>query len=1028
MPLSEIVYEVEMDASNLIRSQQDINNRLDQMEGKLRKTDATVGKFSGTLSKLAGVVAGALSVQAVSSYADAWATLSNKLSNSIRTGEQLADVTERVFKITQDSRASLQSTATLYSRLERGTRGYGVSTNDLIKITETVNKSFAISGATIAETESAIIQFAQGLASGTLRGEEFNSVSEQGSRLMVALADSLGVTIGELRVMAAQGKLTTDVIIKGLLSQGDKIAAEFAKTVGTIGQAMQTAGNNITKFVGESTTVKSTVSIFNSAIITLSENIDKVGAIIATVAAVIGSRYVGALTMAVAANVKLAATSYQVASAQGALAVASKAASGALALIGGPVGAAMLAGIAVFYFFQQAQQAKDEANDLADSLSGLLDKFKDMNSIQLASQVSKLELALPLLEEQAAEKKKQLDKINSSMVERERVIKRYGSNTRMGRNAQKALNNERHRANIIAEESAKADMRLSQTKNTANIGQAQLNGTMKTGTDLLGGNGQAVGNTTGIYRNFGRVLGDVTEEKEKFNHTSLMIKRDPKLQEMLEDLYKEGEALDEVNLKRREQLRIEQEFRRQGADENTIRIARENAGAIYDKRQAEMEANKETQSTAKVESQAAEEEKRRVKQLQELKDAISVTTLETKGLNREAAILEATQKLGAGATQQQIASMTALAGEEFDIHQLAKDKKAALDADSVANAVKLRNDDLAQLDRQLKAGDITFEQSQRRRLEIAGQYSKAIAEAAALKAITPRQENAAMIDPVQALANENARKLELIKQFEADKTITEQQAGALRNAAATQYEKQRQDAIWSMWSQQNEVNGFLASSLDSLASRSTNALTGLITGSQTASEAMANLAATITQEAVGALVKMGLQAVKNMIIGQTAATAATTATVAQALTVGSAWATPAALASLATSGANATPASAGITSVVGTANAMAVAGARKNGGPVSAGSMYRVGEGGKPEIFQSGSGRQYMIPGDNGKVISNSNMQSGNGIQLTVAPVFNIETGGGDFSQQDARVISNMVKSQVYGLVTDMQRQGGQLS
>lgn len=69
-----------------------------------------------------------------------------------------------------------------------------------------------------------------------------------------------------------------------------------------------------------------------------------------------------------------------------------------------------------------------------------------------------------------------------------------------------------------------------------------------------------------------------------------------------------------------------------------------------------------------------------------------------------------------------------------------------------------------------------------------------------------------------------------------------------------------------------------------------------------------------------------------------------------------------------------------------------------------------------------------MIPGDNGKVISNSNMQSGNGIQLTVAPVFNIETGGGDFSQQDARVISNMVKSQVYGLVNDMQRQGGQLS
>jgi len=85
------------------------------------------------------------------------------------------------------------------------------------------------------------------MASGALRGDEFNSVNEQGNRLMIALADSLGVGIGELRNMAAQGRLTTDVIVNGLLSQGNNIGKEFAKTTSTISQSMEIAGNNVAK-------------------------------------------------------------------------------------------------------------------------------------------------------------------------------------------------------------------------------------------------------------------------------------------------------------------------------------------------------------------------------------------------------------------------------------------------------------------------------------------------------------------------------------------------------------------------------------------------------------------------------------------------------------------------------------------------------------------------------------------------------------------------------------------------------------
>ncbi|EHI0278385.1 tape measure protein, partial [Escherichia coli] len=227
-----------------------------------------------SLSLVAASLTAYLSVSAVASYAEAWTVLNNKLSNSVRASESLVEVTERVFNISQDTRSSLDATATLHARLERGTRQYNTSAEDLAKLTTIINQGFIVSGATAQEAENAIIQLSQGIASGVLRGEEFNSVSEQGSRLMVALADSMGVSIGQLRAMAAEGKLTTDVVVNGLLSQGAAIGEEFSKTTQTMSQAMQKAGNNVTKFFGESSTVKTFTSVFNDSVVTISENLD----------------------------------------------------------------------------------------------------------------------------------------------------------------------------------------------------------------------------------------------------------------------------------------------------------------------------------------------------------------------------------------------------------------------------------------------------------------------------------------------------------------------------------------------------------------------------------------------------------------------------------------------------------------------------------------------------------------------------------------------------------------------------------
>ncbi len=323
--VGDIEYVIKADTAQLLRADKQVRDVTEGMDTGFKRADKAASSLSssfGNLSRVAASLMAILSVQQVSQYADAWTTLNNKLANALRPSEQLVDVTERVFNITQQTRGSLDATASLYTRLERATRQYGTSADDLAKLTTIINQGFVVSGATAQEAENAIIQLSQGLASGALRGEEFNSVNEQGNRIIVALADSLGVSATQMRQLAAEGKLTTDVVVNGLLSQGVAIGNEFAKTTTTINQALQIAGNNITKFFGENSTVKTGVAIFNDAVISVSENIGALSAVLTATAAVMGSRYVGALTLAtqaklsgVAATIKQQTAEYNAAKA-----------------------------------------------------------------------------------------------------------------------------------------------------------------------------------------------------------------------------------------------------------------------------------------------------------------------------------------------------------------------------------------------------------------------------------------------------------------------------------------------------------------------------------------------------------------------------------------------------------------------------------------------------------------------------------------------------------------------------------------
>lgn len=233
--------------------------------------------------------------------------------------------------------------------------------------------------------------------------------------------------------------------------------------------------------------------------------------------------------------------------------------------------------------------------------------------------------------------------------------------------------------------------------------------------------------------------------------------------------------------------------------------------------------------------------------------------------------------------------------------------------------------------------------------------------------------------PVASVESQFQQQIEQLNQYAALYPQKIAEVEAVRASIEEQYRQKRLDAQWQELSQMNIGFGMLTSAVDAFGGNASNVITGLITGTMSAQDAMRSLGNTMLNSVVNALVQVGVEALKNFIIGQTLGAASTAASVGMATTTAAAWAPAAALASLASFGANSAPAMAGIASTVGLAQGLALAGARYNGGPVSAGSMYQVGERGKPEIYQASTGKQYMIPGDNGRVISNKEMTSGGG-------------------------------------------------
>ncbi|ECV7936839.1 hypothetical protein ZX55_23940, partial [Salmonella enterica subsp. enterica serovar Infantis] len=714
--------------------------------------------------------------------------------------------------------------------------------------------------------------------------------------------------------------------------------------------------------------------------------------------------------------------------AQAGLATGAGLVSRGLSLIGGPAGAAMLAASAILYFSQRAKEARDDANNLADSVNELSAKFQTMSHTELAATIGKLSQNLPTLSDAVADAQKEFNDATAAVQRQEREIANWGTNTTRGRQAAEALGGAQDKLAIATLDLERAQNRLSQTQNAINIGRATLNGTMRQGIDLLRRDGEEAGITAGMMGKLGDMINFAAKAKEKFNSSSLMVERPKDVQDYLDKLQDQVTLQSELNDRKRAQLKAEQDIRKLGGTEADVRLARERAAAEYDAQQAQQKGKKETKDATSEATKYANQQETIAQKLANLKRQSELAAGSTSELSREQAILAAQQSLGKGATQEQIALAGKYRGKIWDTANALKAQAAAEKLLPEARENASYKQDVQDLKTALDAKKISQQQYNQTSEVLEQQHQANLAKIRSQQVVSPMQSAVAEADPVQQLANQHAQQLALIQQFEQQGVIAHDNALALKNAADTEYEQARIAAQWEIFRNQSQANELLASSLEGLQSGATNALTGLISGTQSLQEAFANIGTTILNSVVGSLVQMGIEWVKSQLMGQAAAAASLASTMAQATAAASAWAPAAMSASIATMGS---AAAVGQTAYAGSllaAKGMAVAGARYNGGPVDAGSMYRVGEHGKPEIFQASNGSQYMIPGDNGRVISNRDMHgSGSGGSSVVQHItFEINTTGGIDDATMAKM-AQMMKQVSLNTIRDQQRPNGLL-
>ena len=436
--LGHLNIQLELDQ---VKFQSGINNA----QGRVKRfTDTTTKQLSNierSMNSLNRVSANlfkagiaGFGVNQLKGFADGYTEIQNKLrlveSASISSSKGL----NNVFDIALKTNQSINATSGVYQRFAQNAETLKISQAQIASLTETVSKAVAVSGASAGAADAALTQFGQALGSGILRGDEFNSVMEQTPALAKAIATGLGVTTGELRNMAKEGKLTMDVLVPALERAKESVDSQFDTRILTISAAFENLNTSTIKWIGELDKSTGASEAFAKAINEIANHLTIVASLAAG-AGVIWSvgkirTWIAASIQASAAMSAQAAATRNLTAAQQALTATGKGLSGALGFVGGPLGLLTLglsAGVGVFLDYQQkTEAARQELLSFADSLDVTTGKLANTSAAVLDGMKAKLEQSITAQKDEIQRLEEEYAKLNRIVEQGKQIAQSSG--------------------------------------------------------------------------------------------------------------------------------------------------------------------------------------------------------------------------------------------------------------------------------------------------------------------------------------------------------------------------------------------------------------------------------------------------------------------------------------------------------------------------------------------------------------------------------------------------------------------------
>lgn len=276
-------------------------SNLSQIEKRTEQSAKRIENLMGTAaSKIAlgfkSLAAGAsayLSVDALRRYADAWTDAGNKIAASGEETGRVAARQSQLADLAMRTRSEFATTVDLYTGLTRSTADLGATQAQVLKVTETINKAFVVGGQSTATAAGAIQQLNQAFAAGKLSGDELNSVLEGAPPIARLVAKEFGITVGQLKKFAEEGKLTSDRVFQAILNGSRQIDEEFARTNSSISQSFTNLDTAITRYIGQADQAGGASAKIAGGINSIANNMEAAAPIAVALGAALAAAFVG---------------------------------------------------------------------------------------------------------------------------------------------------------------------------------------------------------------------------------------------------------------------------------------------------------------------------------------------------------------------------------------------------------------------------------------------------------------------------------------------------------------------------------------------------------------------------------------------------------------------------------------------------------------------------------------------------------------------------------------------------------------